>query len=145
MIKKPILIAGAILVWGLASVSPISAVAADLVIIGNSGILENAIDHKDVQRIFLGKQTQWEDDITIVPVMLKSGPLHDEFIERYVERSVPRFVTYWRQMVFTGKGIPPKLFGSETELIGFVASTPGSVGFVSARAEMSGVKVLLRD
>jgi len=117
----------------------------DLVIIANPGISETAIDNKDLQRIFLGKQTQWGDDTTIVPVMLKSGPLHEEFIERYVDRSVQRFVTYWRQMVFTGKGIPPKSFGSESEMVDFVARTPGSVGYVSAGGNFSGVKELELD
>jgi hypothetical protein len=45
-------------------------------------------------------------------------------------------------MVFTGKGIPPKSFASETDLVDFVASTPGSVGFVSSSANVSSVKKL---
>ena len=63
-------------------------------------------------------------------------------IEDYIERSVQRFVTYWRQMVFTCKGVPPKSFGSEAELVDFVARTPGSVGFASPSANVSEVKVL---
>jgi ABC-type phosphate transport system substrate-binding protein len=145
MSKNPILIAGAFLVWTLASGGPLPAAAADLMIIAHPDILETAVDDKDVQRIYLGKLTRWNDEITIVPVMLKSGPLQDEFIERYLDRSVQRFVTYWRQMVFTGKGIPPKGFDSESELVAFVARTPGAVGFASAGTDLSGVKVLLRD
>jgi hypothetical protein len=129
----------------LTSLIPAGAGAAELVVVAHPAIPETTIDNKDVQRIFLGKQTQWRDDTTIVPVMLKSDPLHDDFIERFVGRSVPRFVTYWRQMVFTGKGVPPKLFASESELIDFVAATPGSVGFTSAKADMAGVKILLSD
>ncbi len=140
---------GAILLMTLASVvpgfGPDAAVAADLVIIANPGVAETAIDSRDLQRIYLGKQTQWQDDTSIVPVMLKSGPLHDVFIEDFVDRSVQRFVTYWRQMVFTGKGIPPKSFVQESELVAYVASTPGSVGFASAAANVSGVKVLSLD
>lgn len=124
---------------------PGTATAADLVIIANLDVDETAIDSKDLQRIYLGKQTQWRDDTSIVPVMLKSGPLHDEFIEIYVDRSVQRFVTYWRQMVFTGKGIPPKSFAQESELVEYVATTPGSVGFASAAANVSDVKILSLD
>jgi ABC-type phosphate transport system substrate-binding protein len=114
----------------------------DLVIIANPGINDNSIEKRDLQRIYLGKQTQWQDNTSIVPVMLKSGPLRDEFIEGYVDRSVQRFVTYWRQMVFTGKGIPPKSFASESDLVAFVARTPGSVGYVSSAANLSSVKKL---
>ncbi len=114
----------------------------DLVIIANPNLADNSIGQRDLQRIYLGKQTLWKDDTSIVPVMLKSGPLHDEFIEGYIDRSVPRFVTYWRQMVFTGKGVPPKSFASESELVDFVARTPGSVGYVSSATNVSSVKKL---
>jgi len=146
---KSIRLAGAILLMTLASVcpgfGPDAAAAEDLVIIANPGVAETVIDSKGLQRIYLGKQTQWRDDTSIVPVMLKSGPLHEAFIEDFVDRSVQRFVTYWRQMVFTGKGIPPKSFVQESELVEYVASTPGSVGFASAAANVSGVKVLSLD
>jgi ABC-type phosphate transport system substrate-binding protein len=146
---KPYLTAGAVLLLTVTSVcpwyGPAVGAAADLVIIANPGVAEYAIDSRDLQRIYLGKQTQWRDDTSIVPVMLKSGPLHDEFIERYIDRSVQRFVTYWRQRVFTGKGVPPKSFVQESELVAYVASTPGSVGFASAAANVSGVKVLALD
>lgn len=137
-------LAAALLLMVVASVSSVGA-APDLVIIAHPGIAESALESKELQRIYLGKQTQWRDDTSIVPVMLKSGPLHDEFIENYIDRSVQRFVTYWRQMVFTGKGVPPRSFAQESELVEYVASTPGSVGFASAAAKVSGVKVLSLD
>ncbi len=114
----------------------------DLVIIANLDLTDNSIGQRELKRIYLGKQTKWGDGTSIVPVMLKSGPLHDEFIEGYIDRSVQRFVTYWRQMVFTGKGMPPKSFTSESDLVDFVARTPGSVGYVSSSANVSSVKKL---
>ena len=122
--------------------SPAAAANDELVIIANPDLNDNSIEQRDLQRIYLGKQTLWEDNTSIVPVMLKSGPLHDEFIEGYIDRSVQRFVTYWRQMVFTGKGVPPKSFASESDLVDFVARTPGSVGYVSSAANLSSVKKL---
>jgi ABC-type phosphate transport system substrate-binding protein len=146
---KHIRTAGVILLLTMTSFcpgyGPEVAAAEDLVVIANPGLDENSLESKELQRIYLGKQTQWKDDTSIVPVMMKSGPLYDEFIERYLDRSVQRFVTYWRQMVFTGKGVPPKSFAGETELVDFVARTPGSVGFTSAAADVSGVKILSLD
>ena len=120
----------------------VAAANDDLVIIANPDLADSAIEQRELQRIYLGKKTRWEDNTSIVPVMLKSGPLHDEFIEGYIDRSVQRFVTYWRQMVFTGKGMPPKSFASESDLVDFVARTPGSVGYVSSSANVSNVKKL---
>ena len=121
---------------------PAAAANDELVIIANPDLNDNSIEQRELQRIYLGKLTLWKNDTSIVPVMLKSGPLHEEFIEGYIDRSVQRFVTYWRQMVFTGKGMPPKSFASESDLVDFVARTPGSVGYVSSSANVSSVKKL---
>lgn len=120
-----------------------AASAEDLVIIGNPNLPAPSLDAKDLQRIYMGKQTRWDNDVAIVPVMLKSGAVHDSFVESYLGRSVHRFVTYWRQMVFTGKGMPPRSFASENELVEFVANTPGSLGYASARANVQSVMVIL--
>ena len=116
--------------------------AAELVIIANPDLPGPSLDVKGLQRIYMGKLTRWSNDEAIVPAMLKTGPVHDAFVESYLERSMHRFVTYWRQMVFTGKGMPPRSFASEKELIAFVAITPGSVGYASAEADTQDVKVL---
>lgn len=119
--------------------------AAEVVIIGNPDLPDPALNAKDLQRIYMGKQTRWVNDEAIVPVMLKAGPVHVAFVEDYLGRSVHRFVTYWRQMVFTGKGIPPRGFADEQELIIFVAETPGAVGYISAETTITGVKILSVD
>jgi len=140
-------LAGIIFLVIVASIYPgfgpgVAVASDDLVIIANPDLADSAIEQRELQRIYLGKKTRWEDNTSIVPVMLKSGPLHDEFIEGYIDRSVQRFVTYWRQMVFTGKGMPPKSFASESDLVDFVARTPGSVGYVSTSVNVSSVKKL---
>lgn len=116
--------------------------AAELVVIGNPGLAETHIAAKKLQRIYLGKLTRWTDDQAIVPVMLKAGPEHEEFVSSYLDRSLHRFVTYWRQMVFTGKGMPPRSFANEKELVAFVAATPGAVGYASHKADVQAVKVM---
>lgn len=138
---------GAVFLLGMAlalSLGGTGAVAAGdgLVVIANPDISLESIKSKDLQRIYLGKKTMWDDGTSIVTVMPKDGTVHDRFIEDYLDRSVQRFATYWRQMVFTGKGVPPRSFVQEIDLVSFVASTPGSLGFASAGADMSGVKVL---
>ena len=119
--------------------------AGEVVVVANSGVVEDVIAQKDLQRIYLGKRTAWSDHSSIVPVMLKTGLVHEEFIEDLVGRSEHRFATYWRQMVFTGRGIPPKSFATEDEIISFVKVTPGAVGYVSPSTDATGVKILTVD
>lgn len=145
-IRRSILIIPAMVAALLCLPGPDDAAAAeDLLVIVNPGISLGSIEAKDLQRIYLGKKTLWEDGTTIVTVMPKEGTVHDRFIEDYLDRSVQRFATYWRQMVFTGKGVPPRSFVEEIDLVEFVASTPGSMGFASASADTSGVRVIPVD
>ncbi|MFT5315859.1 MAG: ABC-type phosphate transport system substrate-binding protein [Candidatus Krumholzibacteriia bacterium] len=137
---RPLLVGVLLLVSAM--LAPLGARAAELVIIANPAQSGLDLQAKDLERIYMGKMSRWDNDEAIVPVMLKGGPVHEAFVESYLDRSPHRFVTYWRQMIFTGKGTPPKSFASEEELIAFVAATPGSVGYASAVTGGQDVKVL---
>jgi ABC-type phosphate transport system substrate-binding protein len=125
-----------------ATLAPLGVRAAELVIIANSAQSGPNLEAKDLERIYMGKLSRWDNDEAIVPVMLKGGPVHEAFVKSYLDRSPHRFVTYWRQMIFTGKGTPPRSFASEEELIAFVAATPGSVGYASAVTVGQDVKIM---
>ena len=137
---RPFLVGVLLLVSAV--LAPLGVRAAELVIIANPDQSGPNLPAKDLQRIYMGKLSRWDNDEAIVPVMLKGGPVHEAFVESYLDRSPHRFVTYWRQMIFTGKGTPPRSFASEEELIAFVAATPGSVGYVSAVTGGQDVKIL---
>lgn len=128
----------------LAVLVPVVA-AGEVVVVAHESVAEDLVGRKDLQRIYLGKKSTWDDKTTIVPVILKEGPVHEEFVEDVVGRSTNRFTSYWRQMIFTGKGVPPKSFDNEAEVVDFVKATPGAVGYVSPQADVTGVKVLTVD
>ncbi|MCA9757969.1 MAG: hypothetical protein KDA27_19410 [Candidatus Eisenbacteria bacterium] len=108
-------------------------------IIANPSVSVDSLEVVDLQRIYLSKRTRWPDDTRIVATMLKGGSIHKSFVEDILERSVSKFATYWKQIVFTGQGVPPKAFDTEEELIEFVAQTPGSIGYVSIQTPTAGV------
>ena len=116
--------------------------AAGVVLIGHPENSEGDLDRNEIERIYLGKRTHWSNDTRIIPVILKNGDTHDEFLDEYLHRTSHRFVSYWRQMVFTGKGIPPKSFADEAGLVAYVAATPGSVGYVSEASVVPEVQTL---
>lgn len=105
---------------------------AQVIVIANNSVTEKTLERESLERIYLGKKLQWSDGSKVVPVILKSGAVHKNFVKRYVDRDPAQFNTYWKQAVFTGRGVPPKSFSSEAELIKFVNQTPGAVGYVSA-------------
>jgi len=50
--------------------------------------------------------------------------------------------TYWQQQIFSGKDVPPSNKSSDDDVIAFVKSNPGAIGYVSGSAAVAGVKVV---
>jgi ABC-type phosphate transport system substrate-binding protein len=59
-----------------------------------------------------------------------------------VGKSDAALETYYRSLVFTGKGSMPKSFASEADVVAYVAKTKGAIGYVSAAANTADAKVL---
>jgi len=78
---------------------------------------------------------------------MKDPEIHKLFLKQYVHKSPGRWKTYWKRMVFTGKGLSPKSANSEAELIDLVARTKGAIGYISTDGlsndtEKNNVKIL---
>ncbi|MCP4547987.1 MAG: phosphate ABC transporter substrate-binding protein [bacterium] len=118
--------------------------SAETLIIVNSAVAESAVDAEMIQKIFLGKTKKWEDKTAIVPVILDEGPVHDAFLDQYLNKSAKKFSTFWKKAVFTGTGTPPSSFATEAEIIAFVASNKGAIGYIGkVDAAPANVKVLV--
>ncbi len=115
---------------------------ADLLVIVNDGVTETELDRVTLQAIFLGKRTQWETGASIVPVNLKKGPAHQEFLKVIVKRTPAQYKSFWKRAIFTGTGMPPKSFATEEEIVEFVRTSQGAVGYIDASTPREGVKVL---
>lgn len=46
-------------------------------------------------------------------------------------RSANQIAAYWQQQIFSGRNIPPEQRSSDDEVIAYVSSTPGAIGYVS--------------
>lgn len=115
-----------------------------LVLIVNPDVQSN-VEVADIQRIYLNRKKKWSSGNGIIFATLADGPVHRIFLEHFVGKSSAQFSTYWKRVIFTGKGTPPKTFQTEKELVYFVAHTPGAIGYVSLAAKLDGVRVLNLD
>ncbi len=123
---------------------PVTSVAsAEVHLIAHPSVPDDTLAVSDVQRIYLGKRSRWSDRSAVVPSMLSGGDVHETFVSEMLGRSVSRFDSFWKQAVFTGKGIPPKSFDSEEAILAFVASTPGAIGYVSDTVQVDGVRIIV--
>jgi ABC-type phosphate transport system substrate-binding protein len=115
--------------------------AGGVTVIANKAFPAASISKADLKDVALGDKTA-VGGAAVTFVTLESGGAHEDFLKTFVEKSGLQFANYWKQMIFTGKGKPPKAFKSEAELVEFVAATKGAIGYVSAGADTSAVKVL---
>jgi ABC-type phosphate transport system substrate-binding protein len=123
-------------VWALTltllALSPLAACAGE--VIANTGVLLSADEIRDV---FLGEK-QFAGSLKLIPV--DNGSLRGEFLAKVLQTDERKYAARWTRKSFREGMAAPAIKGSDAEVIAFVRSTPGAVGYVSAGA--SGVKVL---
>jgi ABC-type phosphate transport system substrate-binding protein len=103
----------------------------------------SSMSKEQAAKIFLKKSTQFEGGLAAAPVDLPSAsPVRARFTEVVLGKSPAAVRTYWNRMVFSGIDTPPPEKASDADVIAFVRSTPGGIGYVSAAAELAGVKEL---
>ena len=119
-----------------------NAWAGDLKIIANPSVGISAVSSDELKGVFLSTKTSLGDGSHVEPVLEKDGPAHEAFVKEYLGKTDAAFETYYRSLVFTGKASMPKAFGSDAEVVAYVAKTRGAIGYVSAGASTAGVKTL---
>ncbi len=119
-----------------------AASAADLKVIANSSVGASSISADELKGVFLATKTSLGDGSHVEPVLEKSGATHEAFLKEYLGKTDAALQTYYRSLVFTGKGSMPKTFASDAEVAAYVARTKGAIGYVGSGAAAAGVKTL---
>ncbi len=122
-----------VIVGLLAMVTFSSAAFADVIIIANKDVPENTLNRKEIKEIFLGKRVQWSDHGKIHVAILKKPEFCEAFLKQYLNKSESKWRSYWKRMVFTGRGLPPRSFKTDAEILVHVSETKGAVGCVSSK------------
>jgi ABC-type phosphate transport system substrate-binding protein len=103
----------------------------------------SSLERAFIADAFLKKTTRWRDDGAILPVDLGSGSsTRRKFTEDVLNRSVAAVRSYWQQLIFSGRDIPPPELDSEDEVVRYVAKHPGAIGYVSGSGDIAGTKVI---
>jgi hypothetical protein len=124
---------------GLAAASP--AAAADFKVVANPSVKASEISLEDLKGVFLATKTALSDGSQVEPVLAKAGAAHEAFLKDLGKTSAA-LSTYYRSLVFTGKGSMPKICATEAEVIDYVSKTRGAIGYVSAGVNAPGTKTL---
>ena len=103
----------------------------------------SALDRKFIADAFLKKLTRWGDGEIIRPADLDpENAARKRFSEDVLRRSVTAVKSYWQQLVFSGRDVPPPELSTDEEVIQFVLKHTGGIGYVSGNANLDRVKAL---
>ncbi len=100
-----------------------------------------------VGKMFLGNIERWPDGREVSPIDCSaSSQTRIQFSRTIHGRSVTSITSYWQRRLFSGTGTPPPLAASDREVLAFVRSRPGAIGYVSGTVRLGqGVKALEID
>ena len=129
------------LAGALLTTTPVGAPSFAVVVNERNPI--TAIGREQLSSVFL-KKAKWTGRVPTVPVDLREdSPVRAEFSQTIHRRPVRVVAAYWRGQIFSGGAVPPSAKASDAEVLAFVRSTPGAIGYVSVSADVgAGVKII---
>lgn len=139
------LLAVALVVMAALSVAPSRAAAPVAYrVIVNPANPTTAVERRFLAEAFLKKTTRWPDGSLIRPVdQGGDAPSRQRFSEDILGRSIAAVRSYWQQMVFAGRNLPPPELDSDDEVVRYVLKYGGAVGYVSGAANVERVKTMV--
>ena len=103
-------------------------------VIGHSTV---SLSGDEIRDVFLGEK-QFAGNLKLVPV--DNTMIHAEFLSRVLQTDAQKYSARWTKKTFREGLASPGRKGSDAEVVEFVRTTPGAVGYVSR--PWPGVKVL---
>jgi len=116
--------------------------AGGVVVIGHASV--SRLDIATLEKIYTGKVIE-VDGIPVKPVNANSGStVRNRFLQFYLNEDEDRYTAYWTVRRYIGKGASPRELTSSADVINFVKSTPGAIGYIDEADVPPGINVLLK-
>ena len=119
----------------IALADPRPAAAADAFkVIVNSRLTGRTVSRETLSQVYLGKAERWGDGKPVTAVDLSTtSPVRAAFSQTVLGMSVVSVRMYWTRTMVSDH-FPPMVRSSDEDVIAFVSSRTGAVGYVSADA-----------
>ena len=114
---------------------------AQVIVIANNSVKANEVSKNDLKDVFTGASTSIGGG-NVVPILLKAGTAHEEFLQAYIGKNDAAYRAGWRSLVFSGQGTMPKSLEGDAAVVEFVAHNAGAIGYIGKASPHEGVKVL---
>ena len=103
----------------------------------------NDLSTADISRIFLGKKKSYPNGAEAIPVDQKGGSaVRSSFVSTVLKKNDQQIKAYWAQLLFTGKGTPPKEVGASADVKKLIAENPALIGYIDSADADGSVKVV---
>jgi len=121
-----------------------SASGAAFRVIVNPANAVTSLDRKFLTEAFLKKVTRWGNGDAIHAVDLRpDSDTRQDFTDEVLRRSVGAVKSYWQQLVFSGRDVPPPEVDNDEQVIKYVLRFSGGLGYVSGSASLERVKAIV--
>lgn len=118
------------------------AVATEVVLIGHPGLPR--LDVVTIKKLYKGRVIEVGGTPVTAANAAVGNAVRRYFLEKYLGEDEEAYTAYWTVRRFIGKGSPPPELPSSGDIIRFVQSTPGAIGYVDATEIRSGLNILHR-
>ena len=115
--------------------------SAQVIVIANPSVKTSDVSKNDLKDVFTGASTSLGGG-SVVPILLKAGTAHEEFLQAYIGKNDTAYRAGWRSLVFSGQASMPKSLDPEAAVVEFIAHNAGTIGYISKATPHEGVKVL---
>ena len=103
----------------------------------------NDLSAADISRIFLGKKKSYPNGAEAIPVDQKDGSaVRSSFVSTVLKKNDQQIKAYWAQLLFTGKGTPPKEVGASADVRQLISENPALIGYIDSADADGSVKVV---
>jgi ABC-type phosphate transport system substrate-binding protein len=119
-----------ILLWmTVVALNPALAEEPALVVNKNNPV--SGLHLKEVRKIFLGKKSFWDNGESIDVFLQEKNEVHEIFVSKTLRKSPRQFTMYWKHILFSGAGIPPRKVVNNHEMLETIGSNTNAIGYIS--------------
>lgn len=130
----------------LVLIAPRLSAQGKFVIVVNPANPVTKMSQSQISKIYLGKLQAWDINGKIQPVspvdLKTDSPVRALFAQKILRKTVSETTSYWRQELYAGRNVPPPE-QTEAEALQTVRNSVGAIAYVSEKADLKGVKVVM--
>lgn len=116
------------------------AVAGEAVLVVHRDNPISSLELTEVRSIFLGKKVFWDDGNAIEVLLQESGETHRNFSQNILGKSPRQLSMYWKRVLFSGEGLPPREVTGDEEMLETIAANTKAIGYIDNSVNDNRVK-----